>query len=146
MDFTADFTRRYEKLPVSIFKDAEDAARLVSDKIVLTIRDKVHSGGKCVLGLTASSAFIQVYEELVNAYKAGLVSFKDVIVYSVDEYYPLDRNELQSHYRFLKEYLFDFVDFQPENIRCLDSTKRENIHQYCEEYERQIRKDGGLRP
>lgn len=144
MDFTADFTRRYEKLPVSIFKDAEDAARLVSDKIVLTIRDKVHSGGKCVLGLSASSAFIQVYEELVKAHKAGLVSFKDVVIYSVDEYYPLDRNELQSHYRFLKEYLFDFVDVQPENIRCLDSTKRENIHQYCEEYEREIRKAGGL--
>lgn len=144
MDLSADFTRRYEKLPVSIFSDASDASKLVADKIILTIRDKAHAGERCVLGLSASSAFIQVYEELVKAYKEGNVSFKDVVVFSVDEYYPLDRNELQSHYRFLKEYLFDLVDFDPANIRCLDSTKNPSIHQYCEEYERAIRKAGGI--
>ena len=144
MDFSSDFSRRYEKLPVNIYDDGAIASKLVADKVVLTIRAKEQDKKKCVLALAASSACIQVYEELVSAYKKGDVSFKNVIVYSIDEYYPLDKNELQSHYRFLKEYLLDYIDIDPKNIKCFDSTKNENIAAYCEEYERSITKDGGI--
>lgn len=145
MDFSSDFTKRYEKLPVSIFNDAADASQLVADKILLTIRDKAHSSQKCVLGLSASGTCAQVYDELVKAYKANQISFKNVVVFSLDEFYPLGRNEIQSHYRFLKEYLFDHVDILPENIHCLDSSIDESkIRDHCEEYERLIRKLGGI--
>ena len=62
----------------------------------------------------------------------------------MDEYYPLDRNELQSHYRFFKEYLFDLVDIPEENIHCLQSNKMDNVLEYCASFEKEIEKAGGI--
>ena len=144
MDFSRDFSKRYEKLPVSIFQEANDATSQVVSKIINTIQAKAIDGKSCVLGLSASSACILIYDALVDAYKKGAVSFKNVIIYSIDEYYPLNPNELQSHYRFLKEYLFGCVDILPENIKCFDSTQKKNIIEYCYNYEQSIEQDGGI--
>lgn len=139
-----DFTKRYEKLPVDIFEDSSVPSKIVSDHVVSLINERDAKGTNTILGLSASSSAIQVFENLVKEYKRGNVSFKNVIIYSLKEYYPLDRNELQSHYRFLKEYLFDLVDLKEENIRCLDSTQREDIDEYCYNYEKSIRDSGGI--
>lgn len=144
MILPSDFSRRYEKVPVSIFKKQEDAAKTIVEDIILTTKEKAQTGKKCVLALAASSACIQVYEDLVKAYENGKLSFKNIEVFSIDEYYPLDKNELQSHYRFLKEYLFDLVDIPLENIHCLDSTKRDDVIEYCRHYEQEILNAGGI--
>lgn len=141
---TTDFSRRYEKLPVSIYKEQEDAAVVLVDEIISAVNEKASKGEKCVMALSASSACIQVYEDLVKAYENGKLSFKNVKVFSTDEYYPLDKDELQSHYRFLKEYLFDLVDIAAEDIHCLDSMPKENIDLYCAEYEKAIVACGGI--
>ncbi len=145
MNFNSDFTKRYEKVPVDIFQDASAASVLVAESIAETIKKRERKGLKCVLGLSASSSAIQVYEELVKLYNNKEVSFNNVHIFSVDEYYPLNKQELQSHYRFLKEYLFDFIDIPAENIHCLDSeVKKEDIHQYCSDYEKSIESLGGI--
>ncbi len=140
-----DFTKRYERIPVDIFEDSSTASKLVADKIAEAIKNKNLRNHPCVLGLSASSSSIQVYEELIKLYNSKEISFKNVIVFSVDEYYPLNKNELQSHYRFIKEYFFDFIDIPKENIFCLDSeVAKEDIHQYCDDYEKKISSFGGL--
>lgn len=144
MSLKRDFTKRYEKLPVDIFDDSSKPSKIVSDYIVSLINERDAKGTNTVLGLSASSSAIQVYENLVKDYQEGNVSFKNVIVYSLKEYYPLDGNELQSHYRFLKEYFLDSVDLKEENIRCLDSAQREEIDEYCYKYEESIRESGGI--
>lgn len=144
MKFSADFTKRYEKIPVSIFENAETAAERVAESIIHLIKDRASEQRNCVLGLSASSSCIAVYEYLVRAYEQGRVSFSNVVVFSLDEYYPLDRNELQSHYRFLDEYVFSNVDIKKENIHCLDSSRKDNIAEYCYDYERQIMNAGGI--
>lgn len=144
MILPSDFSRRYEKVPVSIFKVQEDAAKAIVEDIILTTKEKTQAGKKCVLALAASSACIQVYEDLVKAYENGKLSFKNIEVFSIDEYYPLDKNELQSHYRFLKEYLFDLVDIPQENMHCLDSTKRDDVIEYGRHYEQEILNAGGI--
>ena len=97
-----------------------------------------------MLALAASSACIQIYDDMVKAYEAGKLSFKSIEIFSMDEYYPLDRNELQSHYRFFKEYLFDLVDIPEENIHCLQSNKMDNVLEYCASFEKEIEKAGGI--
>ena len=140
----SDFSRRYEKLPVSIFKGQEDASKMIVDDIIITANKKINEGKKCVLALAASSACIPVYEDLVKAYENGRLSFKDIEIFSIDEYYPLDRNELQTHYRFLKEYIFDLTDIPQENIHCLESSKTDDVAAYCNQYEEQIKLSGGI--
>ena len=140
----SDFSRRYEKLPVSIFKEQEDASKMIIDDIIITANKKINEGKKCVLALAASSACIPVYEDLVKAYENGRLSFKDIEIFSIDEYYPLERNELQTHYRFLKEYIFDLTDIPQENIHCLESSKMDDVAAYCNRYEEQIKLSGGI--
>jgi glucosamine-6-phosphate deaminase len=145
MNVNSDFTKRYEKVPVDIFEDSSVASTLVAESIAETIKKKERKNQPCVLGLSASSSSIQVYEELVKLYNSKEVSFKNVHIFSVDEYYPLNKNELQSHYRFLKEYLFDFIDIPKANIHCLDSEiKKDKVHQYCTDYEKKIADLGGI--
>ena len=144
MILSSNFSRRYEKVPVSIFKEQEDATKIIVDNVIAVNNENIANGKKTVLALDASSSCIKVYDEFVKAYENGTLSFKNIVVFSIDEYYPLDRNELQSHYRFLKEYLFDLVDIPAENIHCLESEAKDNIAEYCEQYEAQIASYGGI--
>lgn len=144
MILSSNFSRRYEKVPVSIFKEQEDATKIIVDNVIAVNNENIANGKKTVLALDASSSCIKVYDEFVKAYENGTLSFKNIVVFSIDGYYPLDRNELQSHYRFLKEYLFDLVDIPAENIHCLESEAKENITEYCEQYEAKIASYGGL--
>lgn len=141
----SDFTKRYEKIPVDIYEDSTAASAIVAESISELIRGKARKGQNCILGVSASSSAIQVYEELVAIHQRKELSFKNVHLFSVDEYWPLNKNELQSHYRFLKEYLIDFIDIPAENIHFLDGeVAKEKIHDYCLEYENKIDKLGGI--
>lgn len=145
MIINKDFTRRYEKVPVDIFNDSFDASVIVAGKIAEVINNKTKLGQHTVLGLSASSSSIQVYEELVKLVTKKELSFKNTYIFTLDEYYPLNKNEIQSHYRFIKEYLLDFIDIPKENVHCLDSEiAKDKVHDYCEDYEKLIEKLGGI--
>ncbi len=140
-----EFTKRYEKVPVDIFDNSREPSVLAAGLIAELIKSKNRIKAHVVLGLSAASSNIEVFEELVRIFKSGEISFSNVYIFSLDEYYPLDPKELQSHYRFLKEYLLDYIDIPFKNIHCLDSTvPKESIHDYCFEYENLIKELGGL--
>lgn len=140
-----DFTKRYEKVPVGIFENSAEPSAIAANTIAELISENRQNNKHTVLGLSAASSNIQVFEDLITIYNSGKLSFRDVYVFSLDEYYPLNPNELQSHYRFLREYFLDYVDIPKENIHCLDSqVPKEQIHDYCEEYEAKIRELGGI--
>ena len=141
---TSSFTRRYEKLPVAIFKDSKDAAKLVVEDVIAQSKAKSKKGEKLVLALAASSACLGVYDAFIEAVKAKKLSFKNIVVFNMDDYYPLDPKELQSHYRFMKECLFDEIDIPKSNIHCIDSRERKNDWEYCEGFENDIEKCGGI--
>ncbi|MDO9679930.1 MAG: PIG-L family deacetylase [Bacteroidales bacterium] len=145
MIINTDFTKRYEKIPVDIFEESDAACLKVAKSIADTIKKREAKNLHTVLGLSAASSAIQVCEELVKLNKNKEVSFNNVHIFSVDEYWPLNKKELQSHFRFLKEYLLDFIEIPAENIHCLDSeVKKEDIHDYCISYEKKIHDLGGI--
>jgi glucosamine-6-phosphate deaminase len=73
------------------------------------------------------------------------LSFKNVIIFNIDEYYPLKKEELQSHHRYMYEYLFNDVDILPENIHLISSSlQKSEISDFCKEYEKQIQEAGGI--
>lgn len=145
MIINTDFTKRYEKIPVDIFEESDAACLKVAKSIAETIKKREAKNLHTVLGLSASSSSIQVYEELVKLNKNREVNFTNVHIFSVDEYWPLNKKELQSHYRFLREYLLDFIDIPDSNVHCLDSeVKKEDIHDYCIDYEKKISELGGI--
>ena len=139
------FEKRYERVPVSIFSDAEFASELVAKEVAKLIREKAKRGEECVLGLVAGSTAVGVYENLVRMHKEENLSFKNVIVFNINEYYPLNKDELQSHYRYMHEYLFDEVDIPKNNIHLIPGDlKKEDISSFCIGYEKKIAEAGGI--
>ncbi len=72
------------------------------------------------------------------------MSFENVIVYSLSEFFPLTPNG-PCTLRRLKEVLLDHVDIKPENIRTFDpDVTKEDMFQCCKSYEQSIENEGGL--
>ena len=97
-----------------------------------------------VLGLPTGSTPMGVYDELVKLYKAGKVSFKNVITFNMDEYVGLPEEHPESYHSFMHRYLFDKVDIPAENINILNGNAPD-LKAECESYERKIVQAGGIR-
>ncbi len=136
---------RFEKLPVTVFPDQTHASKEVARRIANLIRDKQRKGERTVLGLATGVTPIGVYRELVRLHKEEDLSFKDVVTFNLDEYYPMKPQAEQSYVRFMNENLFDHIDIERSNVHIPDGTlPPEQIHQYCLQYEREITQQGGL--
>ncbi len=137
--------RSVEKIPLKIWKDSKEASRHVARAIASAIRDKQEDGKQIILGLATGSSPIQVYEELVRMHKEDGLSFRNVVTFNLDEYYPMQPEAAQSYVRFMNENLFDHVDIPRENIHVPDGTiNMEDVDSYCERYEKLIDYYGGI--
>ena len=76
----------------------------------------------CMLGLATGSSPIGTYEELVKKYEAGELDFSEVTTVNLDEYKGLPKENEQSYYYFMHEYLFDKVNIDPEKTYLPDGT------------------------
>ncbi|MCH2193654.1 glucosamine-6-phosphate deaminase [Kordia sp.] len=136
---------RFEKVHNVIFETSNEASILVAQEIASLIREKELLNLPCVLGLATGSSPIKVYEELVRMHQEEGLSFANVITFNLDEYYPMDRSNIQSYYYFMHEHLFNHVDILPENINIPDGkVSAEDLYQYCIDYELKIKDVGGL--
>lgn len=135
----------FEKIPVKIFTSLNEGSASIAREIAKLIREKDSKGQKTVLGLATGSSPKLLYAELVRLHRDEGLSFKNVITFNLDEYYPIDNDALQSYNRFMKEYLFGKVDIDPANCHIPNGQwKKEDIKQHCIEYEQLIAKSGGV--
>ncbi|MDR0559137.1 MAG: glucosamine-6-phosphate deaminase [Prevotellaceae bacterium] len=140
-----DISKRFERIPADIYSSSESASKIVAQKIAETIRSKQAEGKPCVIGLIAGSTAVNVYEELVSLHREQGLSFRNIHVFNIDEYYPLSPDEIQSHHLYLNEYLFSQVDIPAENINLIrGDISKEEISAFCKSYEDKIRKLGGI--
>lgn len=136
---------RFEKLPVSVYDDSEIASIAVAKRIATIIQEKQAKGEQAVLGLATGATPIKVYAELVRMHKEEGLSFRNVITFNLDEYYPMQPDAEQSYVTFMKRHLFDHVNIPAENINIPDGTVGKNeIHDFCVEYEKKITDLGGI--
>ena len=137
-----DIIHRYEKIPTSIFEIESQGVEYVAQQIVEAIHthNEKNLSRHFKLGLTTGRTPYGIYQELVKRYEAGEVSFSNVEVYSLDEFYPIKDTELQSRNYHIKKNLLDKVDIKPENVNLIDGTKPiGEVSAYCAEYERKAR-------
>jgi glucosamine-6-phosphate deaminase len=136
---------RFEKNHNVIFESSLEASKIIAHEIADLIRSKQANNKSCVLGLATGSSPIKVYEELVRMHKEEGLSFYNVISFNLDEYYPMTKENRQSYYYFMHQYLFNHIDIKPENINIPDGTVAlDELNQYCVDYEIKIKKAGGL--
>jgi glucosamine-6-phosphate deaminase len=136
---------RYEKLPVTVFDDAATGSVAVAKRIAALIKKNNADQKKTVLGLATGVTPIAVYNELVRLYQSEGLSFKNVVTFNLDEYYPMKPDATQSYVRFMNEHLFSRVDIDPANVHIPDGTlSEEDVPAFCINYEKQIEDAGGL--
>ncbi len=146
-----DILHRYEKICTHVFPHEQEGVQYVADRIALAIKNfessQRLSDWNCeepepfVLGLTTGSTPQELYRELVRRCEAGAISFARVVVCSLDEFYPIGTDELQSRNRFIRKEFLERIDILPENIHLPDGTvPKERISDYCASFERAIPK------
>ena len=134
-----------EKILTSVFLTSDEASIYAARKIISLINRRTNENKNTVLGLATGSTPRMIYKELVRAFKNNEVSFRKVITFNLDEYYPMNPNQIQSYHRFMNENLFDHIDILPENVHIpKGDIPNEEVDQHCVEYEETIEKVGGI--
>lgn len=136
---------RFEKVPVAVYSDQETASLAVAKRIADLIRERQAKGQQAVLGLATGATPVRVYDELIRLHREDGLSFKNVVTFNLDEYYPMQPDAVQSYVTFMNKRLFDHVDIDRNNIHIPDGTlDMEDIHDYCLAYEQKITALGGI--
>ena len=135
---------RDENVSLEIFETVDEGAQSEAKRIADIINNTVAQKGKCVLAMGAGNATHNVYDRLIELYRNGYVSFRNVIVFNISEFYPIVEGG-PSTLKRLKHVLLDHVDIKPENIRCMDnSVERDHIFASAKNYEQDIERAGGI--
>ena len=96
-----------------------------------------------VLGLPTGSSPLGVYKELIRLYKAGKVSFKNVVTFNMDEYIGLTEDHPESYHYFMHKNFFQHIDIPKDNINILNGNA-EDLEKECYNYEMKIQGYGGI--
>lgn len=136
---------RFEKIHTDIFPKTEDAVDNIADAIEREIKAKAQENKPCLLALGTGQSLTPIYEELMRRHQCEGLSFRNVIVFNVYDYFPQKAGSAITSLRQLRDRLLDHVDICPENIFSPDgSVAQENIQDQCAQYEQQIQRYGGL--
>ena len=125
----------YERIPAHIYEDEVAASARIAEKIIDSINE---NDGVFRLGLSTGSSPVELYKELVRRYNAGEVSFRNVEIFSIDEYYPAPADHFSRNRRLYEE-LVAKVDVKPENVHVPKLTEAHDsafVTAFCAEYDR----------
>jgi glucosamine-6-phosphate deaminase len=140
-----DLIDSYEKIPVKIFETPKDGSVWTAKEIATIIKDTQTKGRHCVLGLATGSTPISLYAELVRMHKQEGLSFKNVITFNLDEYYPLGKDAVQSYWSFMHKNFLEQVDIDPKNVHIPNGElEKEAVKEHCARYENLIDQYGGI--
>ncbi len=137
--------RSYSGMKVLVVPDVSSACAVTAQLLIRAIDSARAERGRAVLGLATGSTPEQVYAHLVLQHRAGLLSFRNVTTYNLDEYYPISPLDPRSYHSYMHRHLFSHVDISPHCAHLLDGTVPEAFTEvHAADYERWIEADGGL--
>ena len=89
-------------------KDYSECSKVGSE----IFKDAIIKNPNIILGLATGSSPIGIYQNLINEYQNGSISFKNVITYNLDEYVGISREHPQSYYYFMNDNLFRKINIK----------------------------------
>lgn len=96
-----------------------------------------------VLGLPTGSTPLEMYKTLIELYNDGLVSFRHVITFNMDEYFGLSKEDRQSYNYYMRENFFKYIDIPEDQIHILDGSNPD-FKEECRLYEAKIAELGPI--
>src|SRR5574344_13979 len=136
---------RFEKAPTYIYETVEEGVESIANEIAEKIKQRQQEGKYCVIGAGTGLSLRLLYAELVRKHKEEKLSFHNVVIFNLFEYYPLANENVNSSFAQLSELLLDNLNIDKQNIFTPDGTiAQENVIDYCRLYEERIQQMGGL--
>ena len=136
---------RFERISTDIYETAQEGAVKIADEIIAKIQDRQREGKFCTIALGAGAALRPLFAELVRRHKDEGISFRNLVVFSLYEFYPLSEEGAASSFNQLKRLFLNEVDVDPQNIFSIDGRiEQETVNDYCQLYEQRIQTFGGL--
>lgn len=138
-DLPKGILHSYEKINTEIFDDADLASEKIADIIAKAISDHRKAGLPRLfkIGFSSGNTPKTLFPVLVRKYEAGEISFADVEVFAIDEYFPCEANSARSRNCRLRDGLVNQVDFKKENVHIIDATVPQGkVSEYCAEFEK----------
>lgn len=127
-----------------IQSDYEGLSQWAANYVAAKIREAQPTKGKpFVLGLPTGSSPLGMYKSLIELYKKGVVSFKNVVTFNMDEYVGLPKEHPESYYSFMWTNFFNHVDIHPDNVNILNGNAPD-LEQECRAYEDKMKSFGGV--
>jgi glucosamine-6-phosphate deaminase len=140
-----DIITKFEKIPTDIYTDSNQVAKVITYEVASLIKRKIAEGKPCVLGLTTGSTMVGIYQEMVRLHVEEGVSFRNVVTFNLDEYFPILPDSMQSYQNFMNKHLFDHIDIEPDNINFPNSSLNiQEVYDFCRDYEKKIEDYGGI--
>lgn len=96
-----------------------------------------------VLGCPTGSSPLGMYRRLIELYKEGKVSFKNVVTFNMDEYVGLPEEHPESYHSFMWNNFFSHIDIPHENVNILNGNA-EDLAAECARFEAKIKQYGGI--
>lgn len=146
-DFTLNSFQIVTRQKLQAFQHPQKsiASKYVAQKIAECILDKQNKREKCVLGLATGSTPMLVYKELIRLHQEEGLSFKNVVTFNLDEYFPMTKEDVNSYHYFMHHHLFDHIDIPQQNIYIPSGEINwDDIYAYCKSYETAILLHGGI--
>lgn len=138
-------TFSYEKIPTTIYSDSSLVAAAVAREIGDLIIENQKLKKRTVLGLATGSTPKKIYKELIKLHKEEGLSFKEVVCFNLDEYYPLEAGSNQTYQQYMLQNFYSHIDVEPANCFIPKShIAQEDLKQHCEAYEKKIESVGGI--
>lgn len=131
-------------MELSVFPNPYMASVHIANGIADVIQKNNAINRQTILGLATGDTPIRVYDELIRLNSAG-ISFRNVVTFNLDEYYPMPRSSDNSYYSYMYNHFFSHVDIPLQNIHIPDGSVSEHeVNKYCESYEQKIEDFGGV--
>jgi glucosamine-6-phosphate deaminase len=108
---------------ITILPSAEEASRAVADRLIALVNAKPG----CRLGLATGQTPRRVYARMVEAVRAGQVSFDSVETINLDEYSGLSCDHPDSFAAYMYRELFTPAGFNPGKVNLIDGAAVDDI-------------------
>ena len=96
-----------------------------------------------ILGLPTGSSPLGMYKKLIELHQKGIVSFKHVVTFNMDEYVGLPKEHPESYYSFMWSNFFSHIDIQREHVHILNGNAPD-LEKECSDYEKKMESFGGI--
>ncbi len=126
-------------MEIRVFDSEQRVGEAAAARFIEQLRNKPDS----VLGMATGSSPLIMYGLLIDACRAGTISFADAVTFNLDEYCGLDAADPHSYHSYMRKNLFDRIDIDPANTH-IPNGNAADITAECAAYDAAIESAGGI--